>query len=96
MQEENKKVLRMKKSRQEALENLLEEIEKKFLTREHIKTIFLTGKTSTESNGIDIVTLLDLIDSVRENFKTALQFEDYRRAVRYLLTLNLLCEKFLA
>ena len=95
MQEENKKILRQKKSQRLVLEEILQEIEKKFLTREHIKTRFLNGRTSTNSTGIDVITLLDLIDSVRENLKTSLQFEDYRRAARHLIMLQTLCEKFL-
>ena len=95
MQEENKKNLRQKKSQKFVLEQILEELEKKFLNREHIKTRFLNGRTSTQSGGIDVITLLDLIDSVRENLKTSLQFEDYRRATRYLVTLQVLCERFL-
>lgn len=95
MQAESKKNLRQKKSQRLVLEGLLEELEKNFLSREHIKTRFLNGRTSTNSVGIDVITLLDLIDSVRENFKTALQFEDYRRATRYFVMLQSLCEKFL-
>ena len=95
MQDENKKVLRQKKSQQLVLEQLLEELEKNFLSREHIKTRFLNGRTSTNSVGVDVITLLDLIDAVRENLKTSLQFEDYRRAARYFVVLQTLCEKFL-
>ena len=95
MQEESKKNLRQKKSQQLVLEQLLEELEKNFLSREHIKTRFLNGRTSTNSVGIDVISLLDLIDSVRENLKTSLQFKDYRRAARYLVMLQVLCEKFL-
>ncbi len=95
MQEENKKIARIKKSQQTVLEELLQEIEKNFLTREHIKSRFLTGRNSTAVNEIAIIDCLDLIDAVRENFKTSLQFGDYRRAVRYLATLNLLCQKIM-
>lgn len=95
MQDENKKILRQKKSQQLVLEQLLEELEKNFLSREHIKTRFLNGRTSTNSVGVDVITLLDLIDAVRENLKTSLQFEDYRRAARYFVVLQTLCEKFL-
>lgn len=93
MQDENKKNLRQKKSQQLVLEQLLEELEKKFLSREHIKTRFLNGRT--DAADFDVVTLLDLIDSVRENLKTSMQFEDYRRAARYFVMLQTLCEKFL-
>ena len=95
MQDESKKKLRQKKSQQLVLEQMLEELEKNFLSHEYIKTRFLNGRTSTNSAGIDVITLLDLIDSVRENLKTALQFEDYRRAARYFVMLQGLCEKFL-
>jgi len=95
MRDENKKNLRQKRSQQLVLEQLLEELEKNFLSREHIKTRFLNGRTSTNSVDIDVISLLDLIDSVRENLKTSLQFKDYRRAARYLVMLQVLCEKFL-
>ncbi len=96
MQEENKKIFRMKNCQRIVLEEILEELEKNFLSRERIKTRFLNGRTSTNSVGIDVITLLDIIDSVRENVKTSLQFEDYRRSARYLVMLQMLCEKFLS
>ena len=95
MQEENKKKFRLKNSQRVVLEEMLDEIEKKFLSREHIKTRFLNGRTGANAVGIDVITLLDLIDSVRENLKTSMQFEDYRRATRHLVMLQMLCEKFL-
>ena len=95
MQEENKKIFRQKKSQRLVLEEILQELEKNFLSREHIKAKFLSGRTSTNSAGTDVITLLDIIDAIRENVKTSLQFEDYRRSARYLTMLQVLCEKFL-
>ena len=90
--EENNRNERIKKAQQAAFETLLDSIEEKHLTREHIKVRFLSGKTSKGIGGIDAVTLLDLLDTVRENLKTSLQFGDYRRAIRYLVLLDFLCE----
>ena len=73
-------------------EKLLRELEERHLTREHIKVRFLSGKSSAGISGVDVVTLLDLLDAVRESFKTSLQFGDYRRALRYLVLLDFLCE----
>lgn len=91
--DENNKNERIKKIQQEVFEKLLHELEERHLTREHIKVRFLSGKNSAGNFGVDIVTLLDLLDTVRENFKTSLQFGDFRRALRYLVFLELLCEK---
>ena len=74
------------------LEKILCELEEKFLTQEKIKSRFLIGRTAEDT---DIVNRLDLIDAVRENVKTSLQFKKFRRAAKYLTILNSLCEKFL-
>ena len=95
MSDANKKAERMKKSQQDALEKILEELEEKFLSRGHIKARFLNGRTSANPDEIDFISKLDLIDSVRENAKTSLAFGDYIRAARWLVMLNVLCEKFL-
>lgn len=86
------KVDRLKKNQKIAIEGIFDELEKKFLTREKIKTRFLNERTSADT---DILNRLDLIDAVRENLKTSLQFGKFRRASRYLTLLDMLCEKFL-
>jgi len=93
MAEESNHQERVKKVQQATLESLLVNLEDKYLTREHIKVRFLSGKNSAAVGGADVVTLLDLLDSVRENLKTSLQFGDFRRAIRYLFLLEYLCEK---
>ena len=86
------KIERWRKNQKVALEKIFDEIEEKFLTREKIKTRFLNDRTSEDT---DILNRLDLIDAVRENLKTSLQFGKFRRASRYLALLESLCEKFL-
>ena len=86
------KAERLRKNQRIAIEEIFGELEKKFLTREKIKTRFLNERTSEDT---DILNRLDLIDAARENLKTSLQFGHFRRASRYLTLLNLLCEKFL-
>ena len=89
------KSLRIKKFQREVTEKLLQKLDEKFLTREEIKLRLLSSRKSDDEREIDIVSRLDLIDAVRENLKTSLQFEDYRRATRYLAMLDFLCQKFL-
>ena len=89
------KANRIKKSQRAAIEKILNDLDAKYLTREQIKFRLLQGRTGKDIGEIDIVSRLDYIDAVRENIRTALQFEDYRRAVRYLAALELLCRKFL-
>lgn len=91
----DKKSLRLKKVQREVIEKLLQKLDERFLTREEIKMRLLSGRKSGDEGEIDIVSRLDLIDAVRENLRTSLQFEDYRRAARYLTMLNTLCQKFL-
>ena len=91
----DKKSLRLKKVQREVIEKLLQKLDERFLTREEIKMRMLSGRKSSDEGEIDIVSRLDLIDAVRENLRTSLQFEDYRRAARYLTMLNTLCQKFL-
>lgn len=88
------KAERLKKFQKIALEQTLEELEKKFLTREKIKSGILSGRATENVSNMDVLTLLDLIDAVRENVKTSLQFEKFRRATKYLTLLQTLCEKF--
>lgn len=88
------KAERLKKFQKIALEQILEELEKKFLTREKIKFGILSGRAAENISDMDVLTLLDLIDAVRENVKTSLQFENFRRATKYLTLLQTLCEKF--
>ena len=89
------KATRIKKSQRSAIEKILNDLDAKFLTQEQIKFRLLSGRKSGEVGETDIVGRLDFIDAVRENARTALQFEDYRRAVRYVAALELLCRKFL-
>lgn len=89
------KAERFKKFQKIALEETLRELENKFLTREKIKSAILSGRAAENVSDTDVLTLIDLIDAVRENVKTSLQFENYRRAVKYLTLLQTLCEKFL-
>ena len=89
------KAERFKKFQKIALEETLRELENKFLTREKIKSAILSGRAAENVADTDVLTLIDLIDAVRENVKTSLQFENYRRAVKYLTLLQTLCEKFL-
>lgn len=98
MAAENKKdaakLARMKRSQKIVLESILAEIEKKYLTQEQVKLHFLHGRSAADSDGIGIVSRLDLVDAVRENARTSLQFDDCRRASRHLAMLYKLCEKF--
>ena len=89
------KIERLKKFQKIATEEILNELEKKFLTREKIKSGILSGRAAENISDTDVLTLLDLIDAVRENVKTSLQFGKFRRATRYLTLLQTLCEKFL-
>lgn len=89
------KAERLKKFQKIATEEILNELEKKFLTREKIKSGILSGRAAENISDTDVLTLLDLIDAVRENVKTSLQFGKFRRATRYLTLLQTLCEKFL-
>ena len=88
------KAERFKKFQKIALEETLRELEKKFLTREKIKSWILSGRAAENVSNTDVLALLDLIDAVRENVKTSLQFENFRRAAKYLTLLQTLCEKF--
>ena len=89
------KAERFKKFQKIALEETLRELENKFLTREKIKSGILSGRAAENISDTYVLTLMDLIDAVRENVKTSLQFENFRRAVKYLTMLQRLCEKFL-
>ena len=89
------KAERFKKFQKVALEETLREFENKFLTREKIKSAILSGRAAENISDMDVLTLLDLIDAVRENIKTSLQFENYRRAIKYLTLLQAIYEKFL-
>ncbi|MBR6013057.1 MAG: hypothetical protein IK062_04645 [Selenomonadaceae bacterium] len=89
------KVDRLRKNQKAALEKIFGELEEKYLTREKIRSRFLSGNNSENPDDTDIVNRLDLIDAVRENFKTSLSFGKFRRASRYLVMLETLCEKFL-
>ena len=85
---------RTKNSQQMAIETILKSIEKKYLTREKMYDRILLNKNRSETGVIDIVGRIDMIDAVRENVRTALQFSDYRRAFWYLSLLTRLCERY--
>ncbi|MBR1730177.1 MAG: hypothetical protein IJ728_11720 [Selenomonadaceae bacterium] len=85
---------REKRAQQLSIETLLNQIEKKYLTREKMYNRLLQNRAGSDPTVIDIVGRMDIIDSVRVNLKTSLQFEDYRRAAWYLQTLLRLCEKY--
>lgn len=89
------RLARITNTQRAALEKIAMDLDKKFLSGEKIKARILSGKTKGKPDEIDITSGLDLIDAVRENFRTALQFDDFRRAARYLATLEMLCKKFL-
>ena len=82
------------KAQQLAIETLLVSIEKKYLTREKMYNRILHNRESTDSSVINIVGRMDIVDSVRQNVRTSLQFGDYRRATWYLRMLLRLCEKY--
>lgn len=85
---------REKKAQQMVIETLLMNIEKKYMTREKMYNRILHNREKSDSTVIDIIGRMDIVDSVRENVKTALQFGDYRRAAWYLQLLLRLCEKY--
>ena len=57
------KAERLRKNQRIAIEEIFGELEKKFLTREKIKTRFLNERTSEDT---DILNRLDLIDAARD------------------------------
>ena len=77
-----------------SIEALLYDIEKKYITREKMYNRILHNRDDSDPTVINIIGRIDIIDSVRENVKTALQFGDYRRACWYLSLLLRLCEKY--
>ena len=82
------------RAQQMSIETLLNSIEKKYITREKMYNRILLGRDTSDPNVINIIGRIDIIDSVRENVKTSLQFGDYRRASWYLSLLLRLCEKY--
>ena len=85
---------REKRAQQFSIETLLASIEKKYLTREKMYKRILHNRDNSDPTVINIVGRMDIVDSVRQNVRTALQFEDYKRATRYLQLLLVLCEKY--
>ena len=77
-----------------SIENLLNNIENKYLTRQNLYNRFLHNRDDLDPAVIDIIGRIDIIDSVRENVRTALQFGHYRRAAWYLSLLVRLCEEY--
>ena len=85
---------RENRAQQMSIETLLISIEKKYLTREKMYNRILHNRDDEDPTVINIIGRIDIIDSVRENVKTALQFGDYKRATWYLSLLVRLCEKY--
>ena len=85
---------REKRAQQLSIETLLVNIEKKYLTREKMYNRILHNRESSDPSVINIIGRMDIVDSVRQNVRTSLQFEDYRRATWYLQLLLRLCEKY--
>ena len=85
---------RENKAQQLSIETLLVSIEKKYLTREKMYNRILHNRENTDPSMINIVGRMDIVDSIRQNVRTSLQFGDYRRATWYLRMLLRLCEKY--
>ena len=85
---------RENKAQQLSIETLLVSIEKKYLTREKMYNRILHNRENSAPSVINIVGRMDIVDSVRQNVRTSLQFGDYRRATWYLQLLLRLCEKY--
>ena len=85
---------REKKAQRSSIETLLVRIEKKYLTREKMYNRILHNRDRTDPSVINIIGRMDIVDSVRQNVRTSLQFDDYRRATWYLQLLLRLCEKY--
>ncbi len=85
---------REKKAQKSSIETLLMSIEKKYLTREKMYNRILHNRESSDPSVINIIGRMDIVDSVRQNVRTSLQFGDYRRATWYLHLLLRLCEKY--
>ncbi len=85
---------REKKAQKSSIETLLMSIEKKYLTREKMYNRILHNRESSDPSVINIIGRMDIVDSVRQNVRTSLQFGDYRRATWYLQLLLRLCEKY--
>lgn len=79
-----------------AIERVLAALEKKYLSREKVKAKFLAVHRVNKPLSETVLEQLKLIDAMRAGLKTALQFKDYRRALRYLYTMEKLCSKFFA
>ena len=85
---------RENKAQKMALETLLKNIEQKYLNRDNMYDRILHSRSKSDTGMVDIIGRLDMIDSVRENVRTALQFGNYKRATWYLSFLLCLCEKY--
>lgn len=69
--------------------NLLCKLEEKYLTPENIRRAIL------EKN-IDKQNEIELINAICQTVITSLNFGDYKRAVKYFILAEGLCEKFLS
>ena len=85
---------RERKAQKSSIETLLMSIEKKYLTREKMYNRILHNRESSDPSVINIIGRMDIVDSVRQNVRTSLQFGDYRRATWYLQLLLRLCERY--
>ena len=85
---------REENSQRFAIQTLLTDIEQKYLTREKMYERILSRRQKTDSHVVDILGRIELIDAVKQNLNTSLQFGHYRRASWYLQILLRLCEKY--
>ena len=67
--------------------NLLCKLEEKYLTSERIRQAILEKDTAMQEQ-------IEFIDSLFRAVITSLNFEDYRRAVKYLNLIEMFCKKF--
>ncbi len=77
----------------ELIEQLLAQLERKYLTREKMYKKILFNQRG-EFSLSDTLNRIDLIDAVRVNIKTSLMFNNFRRAAWYLAMLERMCRKY--
>lgn len=76
----------LEKIQSDTLKNLLLKIEQKYLTDKNICRILLQGSQQQKR-------YLNLIDITHRNLTSSMHFKQYRRAQRFLITLDMLCRK---
>ena len=77
----------------ELIEQLLAQLERKYLTREKMYKKILFNQRG-EFSLSDTLNRIDLLDAVRVNIKTSLMFNNFRRAAWYLTMLERMCRKY--